>query len=165
MDAQTWADSWGTWHALVTEADESKARTIALAGIRTALTARAATGTTFPDLSVRMVQQKGDQTEYVEWWPGDSGAVLPQANECGECGKLFPDIYPAGRCPYESDHKTDEKVTHYGFLVTVYVRRGMDLDSFSGLANADELGSTVGELVSEALRTGCAVLSVSTERR
>jgi hypothetical protein len=23
---------------------------------------------------------------------------------CGTCGTTFPDIYPAGRCPYEYDH-------------------------------------------------------------
>jgi hypothetical protein len=58
-----------------------------------------------------------------------------------------------------------EKPKHYGFLVTVYVRKGMELDSYSGLANADELGATVGELVASAQSDGAAILSVSTERR
>jgi len=53
----------------------------------------------------------------------------------------------------------------YTFLVTVLVRRGMDLDSFSGLANAEHLGEAVTELVASALNDGCTVLSVSTERR
>jgi hypothetical protein len=30
---------------------------------------------------------------------------------CGTCGRAFPDIYPAARCPFEYDHEeeTDRK--------------------------------------------------------
>lgn len=31
----------------------------------------------------------------------------PDWATCGTCGRTFPDIYPAARCPFEYDHETE----------------------------------------------------------
>jgi hypothetical protein len=43
--------------------------------------------------------------------------------ECGTCGRKFPDLYPAARCPFEYDHE-DDKHAQSGF--TEAERRGAE---------------------------------------
>jgi hypothetical protein len=38
--------------------------------------------------------------------------------ECGTCGRKFPDLYPAARCPFEYDHE-EEKKEEESHVVTV----------------------------------------------
>lgn len=161
----TWADNFGNWHALVV-GDCVNPKEHAYVAIRDELKSRMNPehfGEDRFSVTPVFLNEESGQIEYVETWEGEGTPTLSDVVTCGECGKSFPpNVAPAARCPYEYDHEPEEKVNHYEFLVTVTAVDGAE---YSGLANADELGDCVDELVESAHLDGFEIAGVSAVKR
>lgn len=107
---QAWADGFGNWHALVTEEFPLEAHKLAKQAIADELRARDA-GFDGEGFDVVRIYAKGNQTEFVEYWEHDPQTIRSAVAECGECGRLFPDIYPSARCPFEYEHAQQPEMT------------------------------------------------------
>ena len=132
---QAWADGFGNWHALITEEFPLEAHKLAKQAIADELRARDA-GFDGEGFSVTRIYAKGNQTEFVEYWEHDPMTIRSGVAECGTCGRLFPDIYPSARCPFEYEHASSLNYTDARLAtqakVTDVPRKGQTVSGYGG---------------------------------